>query len=61
MGSYPRPVRDAAIKCIPCNAPVVRTVDDDFVCVECGVRPVMPFSREERRRGDATVPRTADD
>lgn len=36
MGRYPRTVRDAAIKCIECNAPVATTVDDRYVCVECG-------------------------
>jgi hypothetical protein len=40
MGRYPREVRDARIKCIPCNAPVTRTVDGDYVCVECGGSPV---------------------
>lgn len=36
MGRYPRAARDAAVKCISCNAPAVRTVGGDYVCVECG-------------------------
>ena len=46
MGRYPRRVREAAIKCIPCNAPVVRTVSGEYVCVECGESPL-----HERARG----------
>ena len=40
MSRYPRTVRDSAIKCIGCNAPVARTVDDRYVCVECGESPI---------------------
>jgi hypothetical protein len=40
MGRYPRTVRDARIKCIPCNAPVTRTVEGRYVCVECGDAPI---------------------
>ncbi len=40
MGRYPRTVRDAQIKCITCNAPVVQTVENAFVCVGCGESPV---------------------
>lgn len=36
MGSYPRAVRDAQIKCLVCNAPATKTVDGDLVCVDCG-------------------------
>jgi len=46
MGRYPRPARNARIKCVDCNAPVVETNDGDYVCIECGdsplVRPVEP-------------------
>lgn len=42
MGRYPRTVRDAAIKCIECNAPVATTVDDRYVCVECGRSLISP-------------------
>lgn len=58
MGRYPRRVREAAIKCIPCNAPVVRTVSGEYVCVECGVSPVQDrvegseLAVEERGAGD---------
>lgn len=40
MSRYPRRVRAAAIKCIPCNAPVVQTTEDEYVCVKCGISPV---------------------
>jgi predicted RNA-binding Zn-ribbon protein involved in translation (DUF1610 family) len=40
MSRYPKSVRDAAIKCIACNAPVARTVNDRYVCVDCGTTPV---------------------
>lgn len=40
MSRYPKPIRDAAIKCIACNAPVARTVNEQYVCVECGATPV---------------------
>jgi predicted RNA-binding Zn-ribbon protein involved in translation (DUF1610 family) len=40
MGRFPREVRSARIKCIDCNAPVVRTVDDEFVCISCGDSPL---------------------
>ena len=44
MARYPRPVRDARIKCIACNAPVVETVDDGYHCVDCGGSPVTSHS-----------------
>lgn len=40
MSTYSREARNAAVKCISCNAPVVTTVDGDRVCVECGASPV---------------------
>lgn len=40
MGRYPREVRDAQLKCIDCNAPVVRTVEGAYVCVSCGGSPI---------------------
>jgi DNA-directed RNA polymerase subunit RPC12/RpoP len=24
------------LKCLPCNAPTTRTIDDNYVCVDCG-------------------------
>lgn len=42
MGRYPREARCAAVKCIRCNAPVVQTVDEGFICVECGESPLKP-------------------
>ena len=42
MTRYPRAVRNAALKCISCNAPVTRTVDKRYVCVECGNSPLEP-------------------
>ena len=38
MARYPRAVRDAKIKCLECNAPVVETIDERLVCVDCGQR-----------------------
>ena len=40
MARYPRSVRDARLKCISCNAPVVETVDDGYHCVACGEAPL---------------------
>lgn len=48
MARYPRTVRDAAIKCVACNAPVTRTVADEYVCVECGGSPVRRRRRVDR-------------
>ena len=42
MDRYPREARDAQVKCIDCNAPVVTTVDGRYVCVGCGGSPVAP-------------------
>jgi len=36
MSRYPRAVRKARVKCVDCNAPASETIDDDYVCVECG-------------------------
>lgn len=41
MGRYPKSVRAAAIKCLSCNAPVVETVSERYVCIECGESPVQ--------------------
>ena len=41
MGRYPRNTRNARLKCIDCNAPVVKTTDAEFVCVDCGTAPVQ--------------------
>lgn len=40
MARYPRAARSARIKCVSCNAPAVETVEDRYVCVECGDSPV---------------------
>ncbi|WP_336344914.1 hypothetical protein [Halalkalicoccus ordinarius] len=40
MSRYPREARSARIKCIDCNAPVTRTTDGQYVCVECGGSPL---------------------
>ncbi|UPV98946.1 hypothetical protein M0R88_10440 [Halorussus gelatinilyticus] len=55
MARYPRTARDAALKCISCNAPVIQTVDDRYVCVECGESPITPTSVAD------TTPTAADD
>jgi predicted RNA-binding Zn-ribbon protein involved in translation (DUF1610 family) len=41
MPRHPRLVRSARIRCIDCEGPVVRTVDDRFVCVDCGHSPIV--------------------
>jgi predicted RNA-binding Zn-ribbon protein involved in translation (DUF1610 family) len=41
MSRYPRDARNAQMKCIDCNAPVVKTTDEEFVCVDCGSSPVQ--------------------
>lgn len=46
MSRYPRPVRNARIKCISCNAPVIETVDETYYCVDCGSSPIRPDSAE---------------
>lgn len=42
MNRYSRQARAASIKCISCNAPVVKTVDSTYVCIECGESPIKP-------------------
>lgn len=44
MSRYPRQARNARIKCIDCNAPVVRTTDGEYVCVACGESPVRRYA-----------------
>ncbi len=44
MSRYPREARNARIKCIACNAPVVRTVEGEYVCVDCGESPIRPHT-----------------
>ena len=41
MGRYPRSARAAAIKCLYCNAPAVKTISEQYVCIECGESPVQ--------------------
>lgn len=50
MTRYPRSARSARIKCIACNAPVVETVGNSYVCVDCGNSPVV--SRNARKEAD---------
>ena len=44
MGRYPREARDARMKCIECNAPVVETVEGSYACVSCGSSPISARS-----------------
>ncbi len=44
MTRYPRPARNARIKCIACNAPVVETVGGGYACVSCGASPIADRS-----------------
>lgn len=30
------------MKCLDCNAPLTQTVDEGFVCVNCGESPISP-------------------
>ena len=53
MGRYPREARDARMKCIECNAPVVETVEGSYACVSCGSSPISERSN--------SGPPTADD
>ena len=46
MSRYPREARNARFKCVPCNAPVVRTVDGRYVCVDCGSSPITSNGTE---------------
>ena len=54
MSRYPRAARNARVKCIECNAPVVETTDGGFVCVDCGDSPI------QRRDGDGGIETDAD-
>jgi predicted RNA-binding Zn-ribbon protein involved in translation (DUF1610 family) len=45
MSRYPREARNSRLKCISCNAPVVKTTDEQYVCVDCGSTPVEPAGR----------------
>lgn len=56
MGRYPREARDAQVKCIDCNAPVVTTVDGRHVCVDCGESPIAPYGGAEGGKPAATSP-----
>ncbi|MFC6906142.1 hypothetical protein [Halalkalicoccus tibetensis] len=60
MGRYPREARSARIKCIACNAPVVRTVEGEYVCVDCGDTPVEPTESSDPD-GEGVEPRPATD
>jgi len=47
MSRYPRRARSARVKCIKCNAPATETIDDGFVCVECGTEVLSGYSSSE--------------
>ena len=54
MSRYPRNARSAAIKCISCNAPVTETIDNEYICVECGESPIkrrLPTTVTTSREG----------
>jgi hypothetical protein len=48
MGRYPRAARNAAIKCIPCNAPVTKTADGEYAPVSCGDAPIRGRTADSR-------------
>lgn len=60
MGRYPREVRDARLKCIGCNAPVVETVEGNYACVDCGSEPLSARSNSLASASEDTAS-TADD
>jgi hypothetical protein len=60
MGRYPREARDARLKCIECNAPVVKTVEGNYACVDCGAAPLESRSDSPVQARDDT-PSVADD
>ncbi|WP_135827687.1 hypothetical protein [Halorussus halobius] len=60
MGRYPRQVRDARLKCIDCNAPVAKTVEGSYVCVDCGGEPVSARSGSTASAREDAAP-AADD
>jgi len=40
-------VRAANIKCISCNAPVIETVDEEYICLDCGTSPIQSSSKRK--------------
>lgn len=60
MGDYPRAVRNATVQCVPCNAPAVQTVEGDYVCVECGARPVKATTSAHPVDGASERPTASD-
>lgn len=52
MGRYSKAVRAASIKRIA----VVRTVGDDYVCVECGESPIESRSHDGPAASAAAAP-----
>jgi LSD1 subclass zinc finger protein len=52
MSRYPRGARGSRIKCIECNAPTTETVDNDFVCVECGRNVIAQTTHLSQASGD---------
>ncbi|WP_336339229.1 hypothetical protein [Haloarcula brevis] len=40
MGDYAKQSRASKLKCITCNSPVVVTVDEEYICVDCGDTPI---------------------
>lgn len=54
MTRYPKGVRDAAIKCLPCNAPAVMTIGGDYVCVECASILVSSMDSVRQPRVEST-------
>jgi predicted RNA-binding Zn-ribbon protein involved in translation (DUF1610 family) len=60
MGRYPRAARDARLKCIECNAPVVETVEGSYACVDCGASPISARSNSAASAAD-DAPSPADD
>ena len=53
MGRYPKSVRDAAIKCVACNAPVAKTVSGAYACVDCGESPISAQADLSKKRRPA--------
>ena len=49
MSRYPKSVRAASVKCVECNAPVVRVVDGTYGCVKCGQSPVKPRPNSDEK------------
>lgn len=57
MDRYPKAARAAVIKCIDCNAPVVETVDQTYVCADCGQAPIRRQNEGVGVVGDVDGPR----